>query len=146
MKLLAGGVLTLALAALPLSAVAQNYTEGSVYRVDKLRILPGKTSEFYKAFAWAPRVWEAERTAGLILDYQIFHSTSYVGEDKWDVMYVLHYKSMAAMDTLTADAAPVVARVYGTPENRETVSKMAGDTAETVSSELIRDIKLASQK
>jgi hypothetical protein len=146
MKTLVRGVLALAFAALPLSALAQNYTDVSVYRVTKVRILPGKTSEFYKNFAWAPKLWEAEKAAGIILDYQIFHSTSYVGTDKWDVMYVVHFKNMAALDNIIPDSEPVIAKVYGTPENRAMISKTIGDTSETVSSELVRDMKLLPQK
>jgi len=147
MKTFARYFVALVLTAAPLCGLAQqNYTDVSVYRVVKLRILPGKTKEFYQAFAYAPKVFEAEKAAGLLLDYQIFHSVNYEGPDKWDVMYVIHIKNMAVLDTFGDQAAPIIAKVYGSPEKRAEVAKMRDETSEVVSSELVRDIQLKSQQ
>ena len=143
MKAFARCFVALVFAVVPLSGMAQqNYTDVSVYRVVKLRILPGKTKEFYQAFAYAPKVFEAEKAAGLLLDYQIFHSVNYEGPDKYDVMYVIHLKNMAVLDTSAELAEPVVAKVYGSPEKRAEISKLRTESSETVSSELVRDIQL----
>jgi len=136
----------LALTAIPFSGLAQqNYSYVSVTRVVKLRILPGKTKEFYAAFAYAPKVFEAEKAAGLILGYQILSSVNYEGPDKYDVLYVIHYKNMAALDTVSDLAEPVVAKVYGSPEKRAEILKLRVESTETVSSELIREIQLKPQ-
>lgn len=143
MKAIARCIAALALAAMPLSVVAQqNYKDVSVYRVTKLRILPGKTKDFYKALAYAPKVWDAEKEAGLILDYRFFRSINFEGPDKYDIMFVIHYKNMAALDGLGEKAEPIVAKVYGSAETRAQVNKMRAESSETVSSELIRDIEL----
>jgi hypothetical protein len=146
MKTFARCFVALVLAAIPLSGIAQNYTNVSVARVVKLRILPGKTDEFYKAFAWAPKIFEAEKAAGIILGYEIFHSENYEGTDKFDFVYVIHFKNMAALDTNQDLARPVVAKVYGTPEKQAEVTKMRGDSTETVSIELVREIQLTPIK
>src|SRR5271156_5910759 len=113
MKAFARCLFALVLMAIPLGGMAQpNFTNVSVYRVVKLRILPGKTSDFYKNFAWATKVWDAEKEAGIILDYRIFHSVNYEGPDKWDVMYVIHFKNMAVRDPSAERADPIVAKVY----------------------------------
>lgn len=143
MKAFARCLVALVFAVVPLSGMAQqDYRNISVYRVVKLRILPGKTKEFYQAFAYAPKVFEAEKAAGLLLDYQIFHSVNYEGPDKYDVMYVIHFKNMAVLDTSAELAEPVVAKVYGSPEKRAEISKLRAESSETVSSELVRDIQL----
>lgn len=132
-----------ALGILPVSAHAQtNYTNVSVYRITKLRILPGKTADFYKVFAYAPKIWDAEKAAGLLLDYKIMHTVNLEGPEKYDIVYILHYKNMAALDTLMEDVQPVVAKVYGTAENRAAMAKMQAETSEVVSSELVREIAL----
>ncbi len=146
MKTFARCFVALVLAAIPLSGMAQNFTYISVTRVVKLRILPGKTDEFYKAFAWAPKIFEAEKAAGIILGYEIFHSVNYEGMDKYDIAYVIHFKNMAALDTNTDLARPVVAKVYGTPEKQAEVAKMREDSTETVSTELVREIQLTPIK
>ena len=144
MKALARILLALAVVALlPLSSHAQqNYSNVSVYRVVKFRILPGKTNDFYSYLNSIQKVFEAEKAAGLILGYDLMHSVNYEGPDKYDVMFVLHYKDMATFDTLADKAAPVIAKAYGTPENRAAVAKLGEESAETVSSELVREIKL----
>src|ERR1700722_8299396 len=143
MKTFVRCIVALALAAIPLSGMAQqNYSYVSVVRVVKLRILPGKTKEFYTAFAYAPKVFEAEKAAGIITGYQIFASVNFEGPDKWDVMYVLHFKNMAVLDTSGDLAEPIIAKVYGSPEKRAEVLKMRADSTETVSSELVREIQL----
>lgn len=136
-------LLVLALAVLPLSAHAQqNYTNVSVYRVVKFRILPGKTKDFYSYLNSVQKALEAEKDAGIILSYEFMHSVNYEGSDKYDVMMVIHYKDMATLDTLADKAAPALAKAYGTPENRAAVVKLGEESAETVSAELIREIKL----
>jgi hypothetical protein len=128
---------------MPLSGLAQQYyTPVSAYRVVKLRILPGKTKEFFEAFAYAPKVFEAEKAAGLILGYSIFTSVNFEGPDKYDVMYVIHFKNLAVLDTSGELAEPVVAKVYGSPEKRAEVLRMRAESTEVVSSELVREIQL----
>ncbi len=146
MKVFARYLIALVFAAIPLSGVAQsNYTNVSVYRVTKIRILAGKSAEFYKSFGWAPKVLQAEKEAGLLLDYKIFHSVNYEGVDKWDVMIVVHYKNMAAFDTNPGAAAPIVAKVYGSPEKQAEAARLRDESSETVSSELVREIELKAQ-
>ena len=61
-------------------------------------------------------------------------------------MYVIQFKNMAALDTNTDLARPVVAKVYGTPEKQAEVNRMREDSTETVSSELVRGIQLTPMK
>jgi hypothetical protein len=143
MKTFARGLFALVLTAIPVSGMAQQYySHVSVVRAVKLRILPGKTKEFYEAFAYAPKVFEAEKAAGIITGYEIFTSVNFEGMEKWDVMYVLHFKNMAVLDTSAELGEPVVAKVYGSPEKRAEVLRMRAESTELVSSELIREIQL----
>jgi hypothetical protein len=58
------------------------------------------------------------------------------------VMYVIHFKNLAVLDTSGDLAEPVVAKVYGSPEKRAEISKLRAESSETVSSELVREIQL----
>jgi hypothetical protein len=128
---------------MPVSGPAQQYySHVGVVRAVKLRILPGKTKEFYEAFAYAPKVFEAEKAAGIITGYEIFTSVNFEGLDRWDVMYVIHFKNMAVLDTSGDLAEPVVAKVYGSPEKRAEINKLRAESGEVVSSELVREIQL----
>ena len=143
MKAFARCFVALVLTAVPLSGLAQQYySHVGVARAVKLRILPGKTKEFYEAFAYAPKVFEAEKAAGIITGYVIYSSVNFEGPEKWDVMYVLFFKNMATLDTSGDLAEPVIAKVYGSPEKRAEVLRMRAESTETVSSELVREIQL----
>jgi|GEM_PF-6541362 len=143
MKMFARCLVAFVLTSVPLCGMAQqNYSYVSVDRVVKLRILPGKTKEFFQAFAYAPKVFEAYKEAGIITDYFIYTSVNYEGSDKWDVLYVLRFKNMAALDTSAEQGEAVLAKVYGSPEKRAEVMKMRVESGEEVSSELIREIHL----
>jgi hypothetical protein len=143
MKAFARGLVALVLTTMPVSGLAQQYySHVGVIRAVKLRILPGKTKEFFEAFAYAPKVFEAEKAAGLITGYEIFTSVNYEGPEKWDVMYVIHFKNMATLDTSSDLAEPILAKVYGSPEKRAEIGKMRAESGEVVSSELVREIHL----
>ncbi len=144
MKLIARGLLVLSVAALlPLCASAQeHYSYTGVSRVVTIRILPGKSADFYKAFAYAPKVFEAEKEAGLITGYALLSSVDYSGPDKWDFKIVIMYKDLAALDNISNKADPIVAKVYGTPEKRAEISRLRTESSEVVSSELERNIVL----
>jgi hypothetical protein len=143
MNAIARCIAALALTAMPLSVYAQqNYKDVSVWRVVKLRILPGKTQDFYKSLSYLPKVLDAEKAAGLVMDYTLFRSVSYEGPERYDILFAIHYKNMAALDGLGEKAEPIIAKVYGSPETRAQVGKMRAESSETVSSELLRDIEL----
>lgn len=143
MKTCARCLVALVFLAIPLNGMAQQYYNNvSVVRAVKLRILPGKAKEFYEAFAYAPKVFEAEKAAGIITGYEIFTSVNFEGPEKWDVMYVIHFKNMGVLDTSGEIAEPIVAKVYGSPEKRAEILRMRVESTEVVSSELIREIHL----
>src|ERR1700761_217677 len=120
----------------------QYFTNGPVIRIVKYRILPGKTADFYKWLSNAPKVLGAEKQAGLVQEFHFFHSTEFVGPDKYDVAVVITYKDMAALDALGEKAEPVVAKAWGRPEARAAAGKLASESMEVVSSELVRGIDL----
>ena len=120
----------------------QYYTNGNVMRIVKYRILPGKTADFYKWLSNAPKILGAEKQAGLIEDFHFIHSTEFLGPDKYDVAVVIMYKDMAALDTIGEKSEPVVAKAWGSPEARAAANKLANESMEVVSAELVRGIDL----
>lgn len=144
MKLIARGLLILSIAAISLGAQAQQYySYTGVTRVTRVRVKsPDKTADFYKYMGHVSAILKAEQAAGVILGYDIVHSVDYGGPEAWDVAIVVHYKDMAAFDTLSEKSDPIIAAHYGSPEARAAAAKMAGDTSELVSVELVRSIAL----
>ncbi len=139
------GMLVLAFAALPLCAAAQHVTESAVVRVTKVRILPGKTDDFYRALNWNVKVLEAAKESGLIVSYSLFRSVTYEGADKYDVGFTMVFRNMAALDGFNEKAEAVSARVYGTAENRAAIARLRAESWDVVSSELERTIELTGK-
>jgi hypothetical protein len=134
-------LLLLSLAVLPVSISAQQYFSYSgARRIVKFRIRPGKAADFYKYAAAVTKVLQAEKDAGLIVDFGMAHTVDFVGEDKYDVSLYITYKDMATFDTLSDKAEPIVAKTYGTAEKRAAMGKLADESSEVVSSELVRAI------
>ena len=120
----------------------QYYSNGSVKRVVKYRIRDGKTADFFKWLSFAPKVLGAEKDAGLIQDFYFLHSTEFIGPDKYDVVLVISYKDLAAVDAAAEGARAVTDKVYGSSEKRAEWSKLGSDSSEVVSAELVREIHL----
>ena len=120
----------------------QYFTNTGVMRVVKYRILPGKSADFFKWLSNAPKILGAEQQAGLIESFHFIHSTEFVGPDKWDVAIVITYKNMAALDEIGPKSDPIVAKAWGSPEARAAATKLASESMEVVSAELVRNIEL----
>ena len=99
---------SLALAVLYLSflvvttATAQDpYNQGPVERVVLVPILPGHFDAFMAELKKnVVPLWESEKAAGLITDYQRFLNQTSAGAEDCDVDFTLTYKNMAALDGL----------------------------------------------
>lgn len=146
MKFFARGLAVVCMLVFALSAQSQQYySYNGVTRVVKVRILPGKTADFYKYLGNLNKVLAAEQSAGLVQSYEFAHSVNYEGPDKYDVAIVINYKDLASLDTLAEKADPIVTKVFGSPEARAaSLGKLFNDSAEEVSSELVRGINSSS--
>ena len=114
-------------------AQAQNrpYTERPVTNVSYIRIKPGMFDKYMK---WLSTDWkrnlEAQKKEGIILDYAVYTSPQ-TREDDWNMVLMVTYKNMAALDGLRDRSEPIATRTLGrTPE------QLAEGTAER---ETLRD-------
>jgi hypothetical protein len=143
MKLFARGLSVVCIAMFAVAAQGQQYYSYSgVTRVVRLRILPGKTAEFYKYLGNLSKVLAAEQAAGLVQNFLFTHTINYEGPEKYDVAVVVSYKDLATYDTLAEKADPIITKVYGSPEARAEAGKLADESSEVVGSELVRGITL----
>src|SRR6267378_3140031 len=97
------------------SAVAQDqYTEGGVTRVTLVQILPGHFNAFMDDLRTNIKpIWEAQKKAGLILDYGVFLNTTKSNPDDWDIGFALSYKNFAALDGLAQKVLDIRMKQYG---------------------------------
>lgn len=117
------------------------YKEGNVQRVVLLHVNAGRSDAF-----WADikknviPVWEAQKAAGLILDYQIFLNQTTSNPDDWSLGYSLVYKNMAALDGLPDKAYEIRMKHYGDAAAEQKVVDKRVENAHVVTSYLLRDV------
>jgi hypothetical protein len=126
------------------TAVAQvPYTEGNVDRVVLIHVLPGHFDAFMADIkANVIPIWEAQKKAGLILNYATFLNTTRSSSDEWDFGYELTYKNMAALDGLPDKVYEMRMKQYGSPLAEQKVIDKRVENGRVVSSYLLRDITL----
>jgi hypothetical protein len=119
------------------------YNQGAVERVVLIRILPGHFDAFVADIKKnVIPIWESEKAAGLIVDYQIFLNQTSASADDWDFGYSLVYKNMAALDGLPDKVFDLRMKHYGDQAAEQKVVDKRVENAHVVSSYLVRDITL----
>lgn len=145
MKAIRLAVAVLALYTLGLSAAHAQvaYNEGPVERIVLVQILPGHFDAFMADLKKnIMPIWESEKSAGLIVGYQIFLNTTRAGNEDWDFGYSLTYKNMAALDGLPDKVFEIRMKQYGDKTAEQKVIDKRVENVHVISSSLIRDITL----
>jgi len=126
------------------AAVAQDqYTEGTVERVNLIRILPGHFNGFMEDIkSNLQPIWEAEKANGLILNYHVFFNQTKSNPDDWDIGVTLEYKNMASLDGLAQKVLDLRMKQYGDKGKEQKVIDKRVESAQTVASYLIRNVTM----
>jgi hypothetical protein len=126
------------------SAVAQDqYTEGTVERVNLIRILPGHFNAFMEDIKNNLQpIWEAEKSNGVIEGYQVFLNQTKANAEDWDIGVSLTYKNMAALDGLGMKVLDLRMKKYGDKSKEQKVIDRRVENAHTVAIYLIRNVSM----
>jgi len=126
------------------TAIAQDqYTEGTVDRVTLVHILPGHFNAFMDDLKTNIKpIWEAEKSAGIIENYNIFLNQTKANIEDWDIGFVLTYKNMAALDGLGMKVLELRMKQYGDKNKEQQVITKRVENAVSIASYLIRNITL----
>ena len=141
--LLAAALFALSLTTVPAARAQVPYTEGTIERVVRVHILPGHSTAFYADVkANVIPLFEAEKTAGLIVSYRTFLNQTASGPEDWDFGYAIVYQNMGALDGLADKLYELRMKQYGNQTAEQKILDKRYDNAHLVSSFLIRDITL----
>jgi hypothetical protein len=126
------------------SAAAQDqYTEGGVTRVTLVQILPGHFNAFMDDLKNNIKpVWDAEKKAGLIVDYGVFLNSTKANPDDWDLGFTLSYKNFAALDGLAQKVLDLRMKQYGDKGKEQQVVDKRVQNIRVITSILTREITL----
>jgi len=146
MRRLAAVIVMLVVASLTLvppgSAQSTPYKEGSVWAMQFLRVRPGKFDDYLN---WvrgnALPFFEAARKKGLILSYR-FVTVPAFGRDDWDVVSMVEYKNMAALDDLREKFEPLREQIAGSPAERRAMTAERNELRDEIGTKLGRELIL----
>lgn len=126
-----------------LAAAQDQYTEGGVTRVTLVQILPGRFSAFMDDLKNNVKpIFEAEKKAGLIQDYNIFLNMTRANPDDWDIGFALSYKNAASLDGLSQKILDLRMQHYGDKSKEQAVIDKRVQNGRTITSILTREITL----
>ncbi len=125
-----------------LKAADLPYTEGAVFEMSYIRVLPGGWDAYLKFLQndWK-KIQEAAKKEGLILSYHVGASPAANKED-WDLVLVVEYKNMAALDGMEEKFRAVSETVAGSNQKQEERSMERGKIREIVGTKLVRELVL----
>ena len=141
-------VLLAAVLALGLSATVQAqealpYTEGAVVEVTAVDIMDGEFDNYleYLQSKYKP-IMEAQKKAGIILDYGVYQNQVGTDEDA-DLYLVVFYPNMAMLDGLRDKVDPLMTKVSGqTVKQSNAAFGARGKMRNIMGTELLRELKL----
>ena len=120
-----------------------NFTDGTVWRVNLYKVKPGKMSELLMEMRQNLRpLHEEYKKQGLIVDYKLYTNSTTDSSGDWSLALAVGYKNWAALDDLARKADPITLKHYGTREKRQEAQNKRNQLFEVVSSRLMREITL----
>jgi hypothetical protein len=143
MSILFAAALLLSLS-LPARSVAQGlpYTEGSVWSIGFVKTVPGMTNDYYKNLAdnWM-KMNEAAKKEGLVLSYKVLYGPA-ANTGDWDIMLMIEYKNMAAMDGMAEKMEALSGKLMGSQDTRRVGAVKRNEIREILGGKLVREIIL----
>ena len=143
MRAMLPAALLLSLVSTGVAQQPRPYTEGPVSTFAYIRTKPGMFDKYMEYLDGNyKRLMDAQKKAGIILDYAVYSSPS-ATEDDWNVLLVTTYKNMAALDNLNDRTDPIAASTLN--QNGEQANQAfanRGEMRDAVSQRLLRQLIL----
>ncbi|MEQ1801176.1 MAG: hypothetical protein ABL989_04580 [Gammaproteobacteria bacterium] len=144
MKILSSLLACLALSGMAATAVADDgkvFKDGPVIEVSYIRTKPGRFDDYMKFLSTTYRtLMEANKKAGLIVDYAIYSATPRSPQDP-DLLLTITYANMAALDRTEEFEAQSVKTVGSMPAQNQAAMDRES-LREVLGSELVRELIL----
>jgi hypothetical protein len=118
------------------------YREGTVFSLVFVRTKPGLTHEYLKTAAtgWR-RVAEQLKKDGLILSYKVFLGSA-ANKDDWDVMLMLEFKDMAALEGIDGKIQALFRKIIGPEHQVEAGYVKRAEMRDVLGQKVVREVIL----
>lgn len=124
------------------ATTAAPYTEGSVWQITMVKTKAGMGDDYIKNLAKNYKaVMEEEKKQNLVLSYKVLLGSAATADD-YDMLLMVEYKNMAALDGLRDKVDPITQKIAGNEEQRRDASIKRGEIREIIGSKTMREITL----
>jgi len=118
------------------------YTEGSVWEITMVRAKAGMSDDYLKNLAKAYKSTSDEaKKQGIIMDFKILMGDA-ANADDFDILLMVQYKNMAALDGLREKTDPIAAKLIGGEEQLREGSIKRMEIRDILGSKTMREITL----
>jgi hypothetical protein len=118
------------------------YTEGPVWTLTMVKTKTGLSDEYLKQITGTVKpVYDEEKKQKVILDYKILEGDA-MGARDFDILIMVQYPNMAALDGLRDKMDPIVEKVMGSEEQRRDTAVKRLDIREILGTKTMREITL----
>ncbi len=118
------------------------YTEGTVWQITMIRTRPGMTDDYLKHLAKTFKAsLEEEKKQGFIVSYKVLSGDASTASD-YNIMTMIEYKNMAALDNLRAKTDPIGQKIIGDEDQQRQTAMKRAELREIFGSKLMREIML----
>ena len=118
------------------------YTEGPVWTLTMIKTKTGLSDEYLKQITGTVKpVYDEEKKQKIILDYKILEGDA-MGAQDFDILIMVQYPNMAALDGLRNKMDPIVEKVMGSEEQRRDTAVKRLDIREILGTKTMREITL----
>ena len=118
------------------------YNEGPVWDVTLVRTRAGMTDDYLKNLAGAYKTTSEEaKKQGIIMDYKILMGDA-SNKDDFDLMLMVQYKNMAALDGLRDKTDPIARKLIGSEDVMRQAAVKRGETRDILGTKTLREVTL----
>ena len=118
------------------------YTEGSVWEMTFIRTTAGMDDDYLKGLGTSyKKVMEEAKKQDLILSYHIIAADP-ANENDWNLMLMVEYKNMAALDGIDAKFRAIEAKMVGNEDAQRKMAVKRLDIRKILGAKLGREIFL----
>ena len=118
------------------------YIEGTVWQLTMIKTKPGMTDDYLKGLSKSLKAsLEEGKKQGFIVSYKILLGEASSPHD-YNVMTMVEYKNMAALDNLRAKTDPIAQKTIGGEDQQREAAVKRAEIREIFGSKLMREITL----
>ena len=118
------------------------YIEGPVWTLTMIKTKTGLSDDYFKSISQTVKpVYDEEKKQKIILDYKILEGDA-MGPQDFNILILVEYPNMAALDGLRDKMDPIVEKVMGPEDRRRATAVKRLDIREILGTKTMREITL----